>query len=248
MLKIINLPPRGISEQTLKILVNYQRLNEISLFQAMERCRFIALLSETQRQPVIKFVEQLTLVREVSQNLTLPELADRILTAFGLKKFFKNDQKRQFFHEKLLSRIKKFDGNLADFLEAVTLHRETDDYDPRAEKVSLMTLHTAKGLEFSVVFIAGCEEDLIPFRRKNDETADAAEERRLFYVGMTRAKRQLILLHARSRYLFGEHRSAKPSRFLNDIERALKAFKQAEIKDKPKKKSSPDSGGQIELF
>ncbi|OQX88803.1 hypothetical protein B6D60_01045 [candidate division KSB1 bacterium 4484_87] len=247
LMKIVNLPPRGIGEQTLKTLVNYQHLNEISLFQAMERCHFIAPLSETQRHPVIKFVEQLNSLRQSSQTLTLPELGERILADFSLKKFIKNDRKRQFFYEKLLARIKEFDGSLADFLEAVALHRETDEYDPRAEKVSLMTLHAAKGLEFSVVFIPGCEEDLIPFRRKNDESADVAEERRLFYVGMTRAKKRLILLRARSRYLFGERRSAKPSRFLNDIERALKAFKQAEIKDKPKKKSDPDSG-QIELF
>ncbi|HID22217.1 MAG TPA: hypothetical protein EYP14_07425 [Planctomycetaceae bacterium] len=242
LMRIVNIPPRGIGEQTLQTLVNYQHLNEISLFQAMERCRFIARLSETQRQPVIKFVEQLKSLRQSSETLTLPELADRILTDFSLKKFIKNDRKRQFFYEKLLLRIKEFDGNLADFLEAVALHRETDEYDPRAEKVSLMTLHAAKGLEFSVVFIPGCEEDLIPFRRKNDRSADVPEERRLFYVGMTRAKKRLILLHARSRYLFGERRSAKPSRFLNDIETALKAFKQAEIKDKPKKKQRRIAG------
>ena len=247
LLKIVNIPPRNIGDQTLKILMEYQRINEISLWQAMERCQQIALLSETQKQPILQFVRLVHQLQNRVEELNVVELLEAILKDFGLTAYFKNDRKRQYYWEKLAENFSSFNGGLVEFLEKISLQKETDYYDPGAEKVSLMTLHAAKGLEFAVVFIAGCEEDLIPFRRKNDPTADIEEERRLLYVGMTRAKKRLILLHAKSRFIFGERRSAKPSRFLNDIEQALKAFKQAEIKEKPKKKSLPDSG-QIELF
>jgi superfamily I DNA/RNA helicase len=113
---------------------------------------------------------------------------------------------------------------LGDFLEAVALQRETDLYDPRADRVTLMTLHAAKGLEFPVVFITGCEETLIPYQLPAKET-DIEEERRLFYVGMTRAQQRLVLTHARTRFLFGQSMSNSPSRFLTEIEDALKELR-----------------------
>ena len=114
-----------------------------------------------------------------------------------------------------------FGNRVLDFLEQVTLQSETDFYNPRADRVALMTLHAAKGLEFPVVFIVGCEEGIIPYLRE-DDAADVEEERRLFYVGMTRAKEVLFLTHARRRLLYGERRQQHPSRFLDDIEAALK--------------------------
>ena len=100
------------------------------------------------------------------------------------------------------------------------LQSETDAYDPRADRVTLMTLHAAKGLEFPVVFMVGCEEGLLPYVRKG-ETADVDEERRLFYVGMTRAGQKLVLSHARKRMLFGQLMENPASRFVDDIEAAL---------------------------
>ncbi len=121
----------------------------------------------------------------------------------------------------LFARTQAFDRDLRAFLEAVTLYAETDLYDPRADRVALLTLHAAKGLEFPVVFIVGCEDGLLPYRREGGPT-DVDEERRLFYVGMTRAKERLILTHARRRTLYGERRQHAPSPFLADIETALK--------------------------
>ncbi|MFO7634910.1 MAG: 3'-5' exonuclease, partial [Caldilinea sp.] len=100
-------------------------------------------------------------------------------------------------------------------------------YDPRADRVTLMTLHAAKGLEFPVVFIAGCEEGLLPYTR-NDETPDVEEERRLFYVGMTRAREKLILSHARTRFLYGQYMENAPSRFVGEIETALLELRRPE--------------------
>jgi DNA helicase-2/ATP-dependent DNA helicase PcrA len=113
--------------------------------------------------------------------------------------------------------------DLEGFLAAIALGGEVDAWDPRAEGVSLLTLHAAKGLEFPVVFLVGCEEGLLPFsfqagtRQTTDEAA-VAEERRLFFVGLTRARSRLFLFHSRRR---GETAEARPSRFLADLEEAL---------------------------
>ena len=105
-----------------------------------------------------------------------------------------DDADAQRLHQ-LTLRAVPFEDRLADFLEAITLQSETDAYDPRADRVTLMSLHASKGLEFPVVFIVGCEEGLLPYERKG-EAVDVEEERRLFYVGLTRAGRKLVLTHA----------------------------------------------------
>ncbi len=116
--------------------------------------------------------------------------------------------------------------DLAGFQSELTLGVEADLWDPRADRVSLLTLHAAKGLEFPVVFIVGCEDGLIPLRFGPGDESDAAEERRLFFVGMTRAQQQLILTHARRRPWRGRVREPEPSPFLRDIERRLVAAHQ----------------------
>jgi len=145
--------------------------------------------------------------------------------------------------EQLRQRAAPFGNNLAEFLEATVLQKETDLYDPRADRVALLTLHAAKGLEFPTVFIVGCEEGILPYQRR-DEPADIEEERRLFYVGMTRAQQKLILTHARSRFLFGRKQQNEPSRFLKDIEETLKELKEMAAR-KVKKK---DEAVQLTLF
>ncbi len=143
----------------------------------------------------------------------------------------------------LALRAVPFEDRLADFLEAAVLQSETDAYDPRADRVTLMSLHASKGLEFPVVFIVGCEEGLLPYERKG-ETVDVEEERRLFYVGLTRAGRKLILTHARKRVLFGQFMENPPSRFVGDIEAALKEVQERQYRPPERK---PESS-QLSLF
>ena len=112
-------------------------------------------------------------------------------------------------------------AGMREFLTAAALQSETDRYDQRADRVVLMSLHAAKGLEFPVVFIVGCEEGLLPYRPPN-RAADPAEERRLFYVGMTRAQRRLILTHAARRVLFGQRMENPVSGFVTDVEASLR--------------------------
>ena len=117
-------------------------------------------------------------------------------------------------------------AGLREFLTAAAQQSDTDRYDERAERVALMSLHAAKGLEFPVVFIAGCEEGLLPYAPPN-RNADPAAERRLFYVGMTRARSRLILTHAARRLQFGRTVENRLSRFVTDIEAALREQRQA---------------------
>jgi len=112
--------------------------------------------------------------------------------------------------------------DLGRFLAELALGEEVDTWDPRADRVSLLTLHAAKGLEFPVVFLAGCEDGLLPLRWGGvPDPGQEAEERRLFFVGMTRARSHLFLSHARRRAWRGTVRDAAPSPFLTDIEEAL---------------------------
>ncbi len=134
-------------------------------------------------------------------------------------------------------------GELVDFLEAVALESETDVYDPRADRVALMTLHAAKGLEFPVVFLVGCEEGLLPYLPEKGRV-DVEEERRLFYVGMTRAQRKLVLTHAGRRFLFGQATENRPSRFLEDIQAALKELREARARPRRPR----EEGMQLSLF
>ncbi len=146
---------------------------------------------------------------------------------------------------KLRRLARPFGSDLQGFLAHMALQTETDIYDPRADRVALMTLHAAKGLEFPVVFIVGCEEGLLPWYGGREEV-DVEEERRLFYVGMTRAQRKLILTHARKRFLLGREMTNSRSHFVDDIESALLEAKRMQaIKKKRKPKDTPE---QLSLF
>ena len=142
----------------------------------------------------------------------------------------------------LLTLSADYGDNIAEFLASAALDTDTDAYLPRAEKVSVMTMHAAKGLEFPVVFIAGCEKDLIPLKRPG---ADPAEERRLFYVAMTRAMERLYLTRAKKRSVYGELLPRSLSPFVADIENRLK--KDDFTKRKKNKKKEADQK-QLKLF
>ena len=146
--------------------------------------------------------------------------------------------------DNLVAFSKRFGSNTTDFLSHVALHTDTDAYVSRSEKVSLMTMHAAKGLEFPVVFITGCEQDYIPLQRSTDDVANIQEERRLFYVAMTRAKERLYLSCANKRRIYGRVESRSISPFVADIEARLK---KVESPQKKKKKNKTDQQ-QLTLF
>ncbi len=135
------------------------------------------------------------------------------------------DKKAGDLFERLL-RIARVRGDFRLFMDHILLQQSEDEGEYRAEKVSLLTLHASKGLEFPVVFIAGCENGIVPLIREGKDL-DTAEERRLFYVGMTRAKERLYLTHARRRTMYGKTQEGRPSPFLADIKEELKTYEKA---------------------
>jgi superfamily I DNA/RNA helicase len=171
--------------------------------------------------------------------LSLPQLIERMAGLLPLPEESEEDVK------KLADLAQPFGDDLPGFITHMALQTETDIYDPRADRVALMTLHAAKGLEFPVVFIIGCEESLLPYFRPGEEV-DLEEERRLFYVGMTRAKHRLILTHARKRFIFGKEMRNSRSQFVDDIETALLEVKQMQARKKKKRKK--DGPAQLSLF
>ncbi|MBF0569783.1 MAG: ATP-dependent helicase [Candidatus Omnitrophica bacterium] len=146
-------------------------------------------------------------------------------------------------HWEYFQAIAKEAATVAEFLDVLALQTPEDCYLARAEKVSLMTLHAAKGLEFPVIFIVGCEEGLLPLDLEFF-SSDLEEERRLFYVGMTRAREELYLVRAHRRLIYGQTAELAPSRFLADIEEELKAYEQ----EKARKFHRDPERDQMKLF
>ena len=128
------------------------------------------------------------------------------------------------------------------------LQTDTDLYDEQSQKVALMTMHAAKGLEFPVVFIIGCENDLIPLKPKNGQFLNVADERRLFYVAMTRAKERLYLTYARKRRIYGRYQQQQPSPFINDIDSRLKTLETLSQKSSATKAAGSSRQIQLKLF
>jgi len=183
-------------------------------------------------------------LNELKDALLVSSLIEQIHQFMADEAILRLEEKGQERLQQLTRRAIPFENRLKDFLEAVVLQNETDAYDPRADRVTLMTLHAAKGLEFPVVFIVGCEENLLPYQREN-KPFDLEEERRLFYVGMTRAQQKLILAHAKTRFLFGQQQNNPLSRFIDDIEQALKEIDEAERQKSGKE--TPENS-QLPLF
>lgn len=188
--------------------------------------------------------ELTALLKALRGTMTLQEAMDKLSrTAAGEKIFKDNHPGRQKNVGRLLRMAERFTA-VEEFLDYLALQRPEDAVDPRAEYVRLMTLHASKGLEFPVVFITGCEEGLLPLSL-DTKLSDPQEERRLFYVGMTRAKEVLFLTHVRRRRLWGRLVSPPPSPYLEDIEHQLKEYAQAPPQ-RPQKQKSPST--QMELF
>ncbi|MBD3287163.1 AAA family ATPase, partial [candidate division KSB1 bacterium] len=246
--RIILLPPCNINKHTLRVISGYKDTNELTLWQALEKAGYISSLSEIHKQPLNIFVKKIHDLRESSARLSVAELIDEILKQSGIKSYYKSDRQRAHYWKQVREFAANWNITLNEFLERIKLQHENDIYDPKAERVALMSLHASKGLEFPVVFIAGCEDGVLPYRPPQGKVDNLGEERRLFYVGMTRAKLKLILTYSASRFLFGERRSNISSRFVSDIEQTLKESRSALLKQKKKSPIPNDLDSQMTLF
>lgn len=207
--RIINEPKRGIGSKTLAQITNSKQ-------QAPNKSQITNLKTQN-------FFDMIDKFRLQAKKLIPNDLIEYIADVSGYKKMLldgsEDGEMRWENIEELKSVATKYEvpEELEKFLEEVTLISDVDNYDQEADKLTLMTLHNAKGLEFPVVFIVGLEEGLFPHSRSLNEPSAMEEERRLAYVGITRAKKRLYFLYAQSRLLYGGIQSNSPSRFLTEI-------------------------------
>jgi len=229
----------GLGEATLNRLAELARQKASSLWELL--CDASQGDAPVVRNPkAADFVARLQALLSRSRKLTVLELLKWVLSEFFDQSDAELGKQTQEWYDRLLLQSTQYGTRLEDFLQTTLLQKAPDEYDARAERVTLMTLHAAKGLEFPVVFLVGCEEGLLPYAR-DGEPEDLGEERRLFYVGLTRARQRLFLTHARRRLLFGRTVHSAPSRFLNDIEARLKELRAHQYQP-------PEKDRQLKLF
>ena len=203
-------------------------------------------LSRTLQQKLIDFTDKMAGIKNETAAMKVAEKLRYLAQIPQFTPLVNTEPQSQEAFKNLLRLSENFSDNAVEFLANAALYTDTDAYLPLAEKVALITMHAAKGLEFPVVFIAGCEDNLIPLKRegsKQDEPIDMAEERRLFYVAMTRAMERLYLTRSKKRSVYGKLLSRTHSPFLADIENRLKKDDSPQIK---KKKTSEQQ--QLKLF
>jgi uncharacterized protein (TIGR00375 family) len=224
----------GIGQKTVEKFQNWCYANKFSLQQGMSQAvRFpIAGLKSSRQQQLNVFYGQL---QHFSREMSTLTVADKLLYLeknTALSDILNRDEDVKEAFVRLVDMAAAFGTCSADFFTALALYSDSDALDPAAEKVSLMTMHTAKGLEFPVVFIVGCEQDFIPYKRPDHSVSDVAEERRLFYVAMTRAREQLYLTAAKKRRIYGKLENRRLSSFVADIEDRLKQNETSQRKKK----------------
>jgi DNA helicase-2/ATP-dependent DNA helicase PcrA len=226
--RIINYPARGIGDATIARIDAYAREHGFSFLEALDDVEKIDGLQKRTAERLVLFAELIKKYQALLNQVSAAELASTLVDELGILRQFKEENTiesatRYENVRELLQAIHEFsvaggdDNTLVAYLQQVSLITDLDTWDDRANAVTLMTLHAAKGLEFPVVFIAGLEEGLFPLSRNIEDPRDLEEERRLFYVGSTRAKDKLYLFWAKHRQRFGESRSYK-SRFLKEVD------------------------------
>ncbi len=226
LLRIINTPPRGIGKTTVDKIRAYAASHNISLFDGLKQVENIDPLSKASKAKIAVFVSMLEQFKKDSAGKVAP-LAQRIFAESGLAQSLKAvDVKEQGALDnvnELISAAAQYDQQaeqplLLDYLQQISLFSDVDAYDTSVDRIALMTLHAAKGLEFENVFIVGLEDGLLPHERSNtDDEDDLEEERRLFFVGITRAKIGLFISYARYRTIRGQLLRTIPSPFLYEL-------------------------------
>jgi len=232
LVRIINVPVRGIGQRTLSQLQSWANAHDASLFEALKQVSHNPTASGAKQslppritQALAGFDTVMTELTAQSRELSLFGLLDEILEHTRYREYIlaKEDGEDRWENvmelKSVASEYDELDHEeaLAAFLEKVSLVSDIDELDEKADAVTLITLHQAKGLEFPAVFIVGLEEGILPHRKSFDDPEEMEEERRLCYVGITRAKKRLYLLRSYRRSLFGGSTANLPSRFLHDI-------------------------------
>jgi len=237
--RVINIPTRGIGGRTIEQVRSVAREENFSLWQACAKCVNESLMTSRASNAVLGFLELIDELSLACSELELAEKAEHIVNHTGLIQHHEKEggekaRARIENLEELVTAANNFDDPdidddfdlksnafLAAFLDKAALDAGETQADESEDAVQLMTLHSAKGLEFHLVFLAGMEEGLFPHKMSMDNIAGLEEERRLCYVGITRARTKLYMSHAESRRMHGEVNLCRPSRFINEIPNEL---------------------------
>ncbi len=224
--RIINFPVRGLGDKSIKLFQELAKEKKISLFKSLEFANELKLRNK-QYETINNFYNSINGFHELLEKLDSKELFRVVLEEFNIEYYYKNnplEQDRYNNIQELKSSIDHFaqnsDGGLKEFLQEISLYTDLDDWNNKKNSVTLMTVHAAKGLEFPTVFITGLEQGLFPLIRIDDTEDQLEEERRLFYVALTRAMEKAYLLNAYQRRRFGAQNisSFVQSDFLNEID------------------------------
>ena len=231
--RIINFPPRGIGQTTLDKLTLISEKQNISLFDSISNLNDpLVKINKGTIEKLENFMNQILSFKVFSQNNNAYETVSHIINKIQIVNFYKNEGSLESFNrieniEELVNGINDFiegqeelfesDKSLSKYLEDVALYSETDK-EVSNERVSLMTVHMAKGLEFPIVYVIGMEENLVPSVMSINSREEVEEERRLFYVAMTRAEKSLTLSYCNQRFKWGNLNECEPSRFLSEID------------------------------
>jgi DNA helicase-2/ATP-dependent DNA helicase PcrA len=220
LLRIINTPARGIGKTTIEKVRSYAAAHHFSLYDGLKNAGKIDALSTATKAKIAVFIKML---EDIKNDLSGPvaPIAERILKESGLSADVKESDAQENMEE-LINAAAFYDKqtenpSLLDYLQQVSLFSDVDSYNNEADCVALMTLHCAKGLEFDVVFIIGLEEGLLPHEKSSEDDEDIEEERRLFFVGITRARAELFISMSRYRTIRGQMLHTIPSPFLYEL-------------------------------
>ena len=229
--RIVNVPKRAIGDTTVKNLQDYADKFDISLFAAAERIDENNEIPPRTRSKIKDFAQLILKFKDAQKNYSLQEFVTLVIekTGYLAELQAQNTPESEADIENLQELVnvagefvpEDSENVLGEFLQQVALVSDTDNLDNIANNVTLMTLHSAKGLEFPVVFLAGCDEGVFPHQRTFNVPSEMEEERRLMYVGVTRAEEKLYLTSAKRRQMWGEYKYYNPSRFIEEIPRQL---------------------------
>ncbi len=234
--RIINVPSRGIGEKTVEKIEAFSRERRLPLYEGLKQAVGEDWLPSSVTEKMKEFVQWIEELRKEAGALPLSQLTLAVLAKTEYLQRLKEEGTDAAFSkmenvDELINVMMGLEQgeekvSLESFLDKVSLVTDVDLYEDKGNRISLMTLHCAKGLEFPAVFIVGIEEGLLPHYRRGEEIEDMEEERRLFYVGMTRAKERLFLSRAEERSTFGTGRANLPSRFLDELPIELLQFEE----------------------
>jgi DNA helicase-2/ATP-dependent DNA helicase PcrA len=221
--RVVNVPTRGIGAQSLRHFLDWKQSNNLTLLNALSRAGEASGVSSKAKNGFRELADIISSAREVIGGLPVYTIIDNLIKRIDYYNYLNDGtvqgESRQENVKEMLTVADEYqDLGLDGFLEEVSLLSDVDQLDQTANAVTLMTLHGAKGLEFKVVFMAGMEESLFPHSRALYDQQQMEEERRLCYVGMTRAQEELYLLYAVSRTLYGSQQHNAPSRFISEID------------------------------